>query len=201
MTENVRAAYSRRAAEYIELSGRIESADEVDRIRLAEWVGGLTGRILDVGCGPGQWTRFLHDAGADIAGLDPVPEFVDEARRAHSGLEYRLGDARRLDEVDGGLGGILAWYSLIHMDPRQLDEALAEFGRCVRPGGGLAVGYFAGTVPTTFDHAVAPGRFWPPDLLAEHVDAAGFDVVDGDVRAASETRDLGRLFAVRRESD
>ncbi|RUP40054.1 MAG: hypothetical protein EKK60_05155, partial [Gordonia sp. (in: high G+C Gram-positive bacteria)] len=56
--EDVRAAYSRRAVEYIDLFGNIESASDVDRTRLVEWVGGLSGRIIDVGCGPGQWTRF-----------------------------------------------------------------------------------------------------------------------------------------------
>ncbi|HNP56557.1 MAG TPA: class I SAM-dependent methyltransferase [Gordonia sp. (in: high G+C Gram-positive bacteria)] len=195
--EDVRAAYSRRAVEYIDLFGNIESASDVDRTRLVEWVGGLSGRIIDVGCGPGQWTRFLHGAGAYIAGVDVVPEFIDEARRAHDGLEFRLGDARRLDERDSSLGGILAWFSLIHLAPQQLDVALAEFARCVRTGGGLAIGYFVGTELMTFDHAVTLGYSWPPELLAEHVAAAGFDVVDGDVRSASETRDLGRLFAVR----
>ena len=78
----MRAAYSRRAVEYIDLFGNIESASDVDRTRLVEWVGGLSGRIIDVGCGPGQWTRFLHGAGAYIAGVDVVPEFIDEARRA-----------------------------------------------------------------------------------------------------------------------
>lgn len=50
----------------------------------------------------------------------------------------------------GGLGGILAWYSLIHTDPDRLDPLLAEFARAVRPGGGLAIGFFEGPALVPF---------------------------------------------------
>jgi SAM-dependent methyltransferase len=40
-----------------------------------------TGRLLDVGCGPGVLTVWLADLFADAAGLDPEPEMLDEARR------------------------------------------------------------------------------------------------------------------------
>ncbi len=40
-----------------------------------------TGRLLDVGCGPGVLTLWLADLFADAVGLDPEPEMLDEARR------------------------------------------------------------------------------------------------------------------------
>ena len=38
---------------------------------------GLDGRVLDLGCGPGHWSAFLHARGADVTGVDQVPEFVE----------------------------------------------------------------------------------------------------------------------------
>src|SRR5688500_12789080 len=131
----VREAYAARAAEYISRFGSIEAAAEQDREHVLAWARAVDGRIIDVGCGPGQWTNYLHEHGVDIEGVDPVPEFVDEARLRYPGADYRIGHAERLGAEAGSLGGVLAWYSLIHADPDQVDAALMEFARCIRPDG------------------------------------------------------------------
>ena len=70
------------------------------------------------------------------AGVDVVPEFIDEARRAHDGLEFRLGDARRLDET------AVRWNPCV--DPRWIQFGAAAVdvrspAPGVRTGGGLAI--------------------------------------------------------------
>jgi ubiquinone/menaquinone biosynthesis C-methylase UbiE len=112
--EQVRDAYEGRADEYIALFGSIEAAAEQDRMLVASWARGIQGKIVDVGCGPGQWTNYLRELGADVEGIDPVPGFIDEAVRRHRGASFRLGRAEDLGVDDASLGGILAWYSLIH---------------------------------------------------------------------------------------
>lgn len=197
----VSSAYAARAAEYSDLFGSIDAAAERDRERILAWARSVDGRIIDVGCGPGQWTNYLAEHGADVEGIDPVPEFVAEARRRYPSRRYRIGRADRLDVEDGGLGGVLAWYSLIHTEPGRIDALLAEFARAVRPGGCLAVGFFEGPELAPFGHAVTTAYFWPMDLLASHVERAGFEVIDGDARTDPGTRRLGTLIARRRPDD
>lgn len=69
----IRDGYTARAVEYTELFGDIGQMDEVDRERIGRWADGVAGRILDAGCGPGHWTAFLVDRGADAEGIDLVP--------------------------------------------------------------------------------------------------------------------------------
>lgn len=107
----VRDAYTARSAEYIDLLGSIEDAAEQDRQYVLAWAQGADGRIVDVGCGPGQWTNFLHENGLEVEAVDPVPEFIAHARRRYPGVVYRIGDAGRLGVEGGSLGGVLAWYS------------------------------------------------------------------------------------------
>ncbi len=140
----VSRAYGARSAEYIELFGEIDAAAEADRNAVLAWARGITGPIIDVGCGPGQWTHFLREHELDVEGVDPTPEFVVAAQRRYPGIRFRIGRAERLDVDAESLGGILAWYSLIHTDPELIDSALTGFARCVRPGGGLALGFFEG---------------------------------------------------------
>ncbi|MBO1901747.1 class I SAM-dependent methyltransferase [Leucobacter weissii] len=179
--EQVRAAYASLAGEYVEAVGRIGHASEADRECVGAWATGLRGRVLDVGSGPGQWTDHLRRQGVRIEGVEPVPEFLSAARRSYPESRFRAGRAERLGVADASLAGVLAWYSLIHMEPETVDIALEEFARALAPGGSLLVGFFTGAELEPFEHAIATAYYWPVDLLGSRIEAAGFAV--GDVRA------------------
>jgi len=193
----IRAAYTARAADYISHFSRIEVAARQDREQLVTWARGVDGGILDVGCGPGQWANHLSEHGVRVEGIDPVPAFIDEARRRYPDVSYRVGQADRLGVDDASLGGVLAWYSLIHTDPAEIGGLLAEFARCVRPGGGLALGFFEGPELAPFDHAVTTAYFWPMHRLAAEVERAGFAVVDTHARTDPGARRHGAIVAER----
>jgi ubiquinone/menaquinone biosynthesis C-methylase UbiE len=198
--EAVRDAYSDRALEYAAMFGSIESAADQDRQLVASWAQAIDGKIIDVGCGPGQWTNHLRELGADVEGIDPVAAFVDEAARRYPKTSFRLGRAESIDADDGSVGGILAWFSLIHSRPDQVGAILAEFVRCLRPNGGLLIGFFEGPALEPFDHAVTTAYFWPVDTLGAVIAAAGFEVVEIHARSDPGVRAQGTLIAMRRPS-
>ena len=76
----VRESYSARSQEYTDLFGSMDSTHVSDRALVTSWAATLTGPVLDAGCGPGQWTDFLAQAGLAVSGIDLVPEFVERAR-------------------------------------------------------------------------------------------------------------------------
>lgn len=193
----MRAAYSARAAEYVEAVGGIEHAAQQDRERIVSWARGIEGRVIDVGCGPGQWTDHLHRAGVDIEGVDPTEAFVEGAILRYPAARYRAGQAEDLGVRDGALGGILAWFSLIHTSPTSIDAPLEEFARCLAPGGGLLIGYFDGTACEPFDHAVTTAYYWSAEALAERLDRAGFVVTEVHARADPGVRRQGTIIACR----
>jgi SAM-dependent methyltransferase len=143
--EPVREAYTEWADEYATLFGSADAIDPEDHDFGAGWAAGRDGRIVDVGCGPGQWTDLLRELGCDVYGVDPVPAFLARARRHYPESTYRFGTAQHLDESDGALAGILAWYSLIHTPPEELGAVFDEFARCLRPGGELLLGFRGAT--------------------------------------------------------
>ena len=198
--DTVRNAYSERAAEYIEFIGRIEHAAQRDRDYLLAWARATPGALIDAGCGPGQWTAFLHDAGVDIEGVDPVAAFIEDARNRYPTARYRVARAERLGVARASLGGVLAWFSLIHIDPASIDNSLLEFARCIRPGGSLAVGYFDGTAGESFDHAVVSAFYWSADALTARLERAGFTVTDVQTRQDPDVRRQGVIVATRDET-
>lgn len=196
--EPAHEAYSRRAADYIDAVGRIEHAAQADRDYLLTWARSIDGRVIDVGCGPGQWTDYLRAAGIDIEGVDPSEVFITEAKRSYPRARYRLGRAEELGVTDESVGGILAWFSLIHTDPTTFQEPLQEFARCLRAGGSLALGYFEGEAREPFDHAITTAYYWSVEALSSELDAAGFEISDRAIRQDSGVRRQGVIVATRR---
>lgn len=69
---------------------------------------------------------------------------VAVARRDHPYLRFDVGSMTGLDLPDGALGGVLAWYSLIHTPPPQLPAVITELARVLRLGGLLLTAFQVG---------------------------------------------------------
>jgi SAM-dependent methyltransferase len=92
------------------------------------------GRLLDVGCGPGQLTRrFVDEVGADVCAIDLSERMVELARAL--GLDARVGDAEQLPFGDSEFDCVFAGWVLYHVPG--LTQAIAECARVLRPGGRL----------------------------------------------------------------
>lgn len=180
---SIAAAYETRAAEYVEVAGSVEQMDAADRALIAHWRDATTGPLLDAGCGPGLWTAFLHDGHRDVRGIDLSEHFVTTARERHPHLRFDQGSFRDLPYEDASLGGILAWYSLIHTPPTDIAEVLAEFARALVPGGSILIGFFDGPPREPFSHAVAPAYYWSADALDPLLTAAGLTVTSAQHRS------------------
>lgn len=191
----VAAAYSARAAEYATLFGSVEQLEDADRRAIHRWALGLDGPILDAGCGPGHWTDYLQRQGCQVGGLDLVPEFVRGARERFPTVDYAVASMRALPVRDGSLGGILAWYSLIHLPPEDVPGIFEEFSRVLRPDGRIMVGFFTGPRCEPFDHAITTAYYWPLEELADRCKDVGFIVEHSSVRRTPGVRAHGQLIA------
>ncbi|MEU4803823.1 class I SAM-dependent methyltransferase [Actinosynnema sp. NPDC023587] len=172
--DDVRDAYGRRAEEYTALFCPPEGMPELDRKSVSGWADGVSGPIVDAGCGPGQWTDFLRARGCDVEGVDLVPRFVEIARSRFPAGSYRVAELDALGVPDRSLAGVLSWYSIIHTDPRDVPRVLGEFARCLREGGSLLLGMFEGARVEPFPHAVTTAYFWPVQEMSQRLDDAGF---------------------------
>ncbi len=176
--EQVRSAYAAVADLYIELLGTSRQVHADDLAFIGRHLSIPSGNVLDLGCGPGHLTDHLRSLGVDATGIDMVPEFIAHAKAAHPHGRYRLGSMESLDVENDAVAGILAWYSLIHLPPQDLDGVLAEFRRVMAPAGRLVVGFFDGEELASFDHKVVTAYRWPADELSERLARAGFAEVE-----------------------
>lgn len=191
-----RAAYDTVAVDYARLIPDVVEGP-LDRGMLAafaELVG--PGRpVLEVGCGTGRITAHLRGLGLDVAGVDLSPGMVEVARRRYPELRFEVGSMAELAAPDGGLAGLVAWYSIIHLPPEQLPAVFAGFRRVLAPGGHLLVAVKAGNqrvrLREAYGHRIEYDVYWlPPEQLAAQLAAAGLSVHATLVRQA-EALDRG----------
>ncbi|MBO9706272.1 MAG: class I SAM-dependent methyltransferase [Arthrobacter sp.] len=196
----VAASYDAVAGLYIDLFGDEDRADPEDRDAITAWALACDGPVLDAGCGPGHWTAALARRGVEAAGVDLSAEFLEHARRRHPALSFQQADLRRLPSEDGEWAGVLAWFSLIHLQPTEVTSVLGEFHRVLVPGGRVLLGFFTGEgeEPRSFAHQVAPAWAWPPAWVERELVTAGFSPVVSRPRDATATqRAQGHWEAIR----
>ncbi|WJK41924.1 methyltransferase domain-containing protein [Solwaraspora sp. WMMA2056] len=100
--------------------------------------------VADVGCGPGRVTVLLAGHGLDAVGVDLSPGMITHARQAYPQLRFEVGSMLELDLPDSGLGGLLAYFSIIHLPYDRRPAAFAEFHRVLTPGGYLMLVFQVG---------------------------------------------------------
>jgi SAM-dependent methyltransferase len=140
------ASYDRVAPVYAEHFVDELTHKPLDRALLTTLIelAGAGGPIADIGCGPGQVARYLHDHGAISTGIDLSPGMVAAAGAAHPEVEFRQGNMLALPLDDESLAAIVTFYAVIHLPPEEIGPAFREFRRVLRPGGWLLLGFHVG---------------------------------------------------------
>jgi SAM-dependent methyltransferase len=115
--------------------------------------------VLDVGTGEGQVARVAAEAGARrVVGVDPIWAQLTVAKQRGSSPTYARAEAAALPFTAGAFDAVVACLVFEHIDA--VDEALAEVGRVLRPGGRFL--FF-------LNHPLlqAPGSGWIDDHILE----------------------------------
>ena len=92
-------------------------------------------RVLELGCGTGEFTRRVVAAGARLVALDLSAELLAIARsKGGVGAHFVRGNAEALPFPDGAFDVVYGCSVLHHLD---VESALGEVRRVLRPGGRL----------------------------------------------------------------
>jgi SAM-dependent methyltransferase len=98
---------------------------------------GRGARVLDVASGPGYVAAKAADRGASVVGVDIAEAMISLARRLYPQLEFRHGNAEALPFPDASFDALVGNFVMLHLG--RPEQAAAEFGRVLAPGGRLAL--------------------------------------------------------------
>ncbi len=99
-------------------------------------------RVLDIGCGPGDFARALATRvgpAGEVVGRDPSPQMVAyaTARTTQPNCHFELGPAQTIDHPDASFDVVTCTFVMHHIPETQREAALSHMHRVLRPGGKL----------------------------------------------------------------
>jgi demethylmenaquinone methyltransferase/2-methoxy-6-polyprenyl-1,4-benzoquinol methylase len=102
-----------------------------------ESVVGPADRVLDACCGTGDLAVAAEREGGFVTGLDFSPRMLDRARRKSDTVDWVEGDLLALPFADGSFDVATVGFGVRNV--ADLETALVELRRVLRPGGRLAI--------------------------------------------------------------
>jgi ubiquinone/menaquinone biosynthesis C-methylase UbiE len=111
-------------------------------------LGDLRGRrLVDVGCGTGEFVRRLVELGAVGVGVEPSPGMRDAALRKVPGAEILNGHLAAIPLPDGGVDGAISTYVVSHLAAAEQPAAIDELLRVVARDGPIVIVDVAAVAP------------------------------------------------------
>ncbi|MGV8873297.1 MAG: class I SAM-dependent methyltransferase [Rhodococcus sp. (in: high G+C Gram-positive bacteria)] len=152
-------------------------------------------RVLDVACGPGNFTKFLSEklTGDGIAiGFDISEAMIARAVQDNRGTRaaYVRGDAAHLPYADGTFDAVCC-YAALYLIPKPM-TVLDELIRVLRPGGRIAIMTSCKPGPAPFGSLVGFGtglagvRMFPKNLFSDVFAASSMTEIEQDVRGLAQ---------------
>jgi SAM-dependent methyltransferase len=125
-------------------------------------------RVLELGCGAGQWSRGLAAEAGAVVGFDLSEVQLGAARRAMGATRYPLiqGAAERLPFADASFDLVFCDHGGLSWAPPEV--AIPEAGRVLRSGGRLVFNVMSPLAECCYDEAT--------DSVDTHLHTGYFDL-------------------------
>jgi len=136
--DEVKNCYNLTAQQYAEgflheLDGKPFDRNILDRFAALLPAGST---IYDFGCGSGQTTKYLADKKLHhLVGLDFCENAIALARVHFPEIEFTVDDMLAYKMPSGSADGIIAFYAVVHFTYIEVEGALREWLRLLKPGG------------------------------------------------------------------
>jgi ubiquinone/menaquinone biosynthesis C-methylase UbiE len=139
--------------------------------------------VWDLGCGPGQTSKYLTDLGVEISGLDISEEIIAQARKIHPDIHFQKGNMLELELGNGCIAGIVAFYAIVHFTGKQVGTAFREIFRVLQPGGIFLLTFHIGEQTIHIDEFLGKKididfMFFSTDFITDCLRDRGFEIID-----------------------
>ena len=134
--EVTRLAHNAIAQEYYELY----KDDKTDLGYFDEFLNICGNDILDLGCGMGHYSNYMHNKGYTVTGIDFSSTMLDIAKKNYLNIEFIESDACDLSKINGRkYDGIVLAYLLQHLSRKESEELFKELPKYLKPNAKLLI--------------------------------------------------------------
>lgn len=164
--------------------------------RCCELLGTNHGKLLDLGCGPGNVSRFILDQRPElhIEAVDLSPAMVALAKNNLPTAECRVGDVRELDKLAGNYDIIVAGFCIPYLNREEVTKLIQAAGQKLNEGGLLYLSFMEGDYSLSGYQLSSDGQdkafihYYTAVEIRSIIDTTGFEV-DTFLRSNFEKQD------------
>lgn len=92
-------------------------------------------RVLDMGCGAGDKTKYLKDKGLLAQGMDFSQAMIDMARKTFPGIEFGIQDLYKAGNITAKFDGIFLQAVLLHVPKKDVPSVLSQLHTLLKTSG------------------------------------------------------------------
>ncbi|MBS1731329.1 MAG: class I SAM-dependent methyltransferase [Bacteroidetes bacterium] len=103
-------------------------------------------KILEIGCGPGNITRYLlsKKPDFDILGIDIAPNMIDLAQKNNPTARFAIMDSRQIDKIKAKYDGIVCGFCLPYLSHSDSQKFIADCNNLLNENGLLYLSFVEG---------------------------------------------------------
>jgi ubiquinone/menaquinone biosynthesis C-methylase UbiE len=183
--DKVKNLYDTVAKEYTETFSAEHEKKPKDREILSRFSQEIGDRrpVWDLGCGPGQTTKYLKNLGIEISGLDLSEKILEQAKTIHPEIHFRKGNILKLEFENDSIAGAVAFYTIVHFTEEQVGIAFREVFRVLQPGGIFLFTYHIGEETIHLDEFLGKKvdinfMFFNTDFIFSCLKDSGFEKIE-----------------------
>ena len=164
-------------------------------------------KVLDVGCGPGDFTKYMTEKRFSVEGVDLSDGMIKIARKMVPQGTFKKMDMRKLNYPNESFVGLCVAYSFYHISSKQALSVLKEFSRVLKPKGiiifMLQEGKGEGVMPEPFELKEKMFfKYYEKDEIKNLLKKAEFDVIyetEREPRSELELKQKKLFIIVKRQ--
>ena len=140
-------------------------------------------KILELGCGPGNITRYLLQRRPElkILGTDLAPNMVDLAKTNNPQAEFKILDCRNLSPVSESFDAIMCGFCLPYLNKEEAGSLIQDAAESLNPGGVIYISTMEDEYENSGLQSSASGDevfmyYHSSNFLLETLATAGFEI-------------------------
>ena len=139
-------------------------------------------KILDIGCGVGEDTKFLIKKNFDVVSVDGSKKMLAIARRNVPNHKFHLADMRSKKYRPKSFDGIVAAFSLIHLTKKESKSLINNFSIWLKENGMLYLALQEGSGEKNVMEPFEPNErvfinFYEEDEINGVLLSSGFSII------------------------
>ncbi|WCL47639.1 class I SAM-dependent methyltransferase [Leptospira sp. GIMC2001] len=103
-------------------------------------------KILDIGCGPGNITKYLLSKREDfvIHGIDISPNMIELAKINNPTANFSVMDIRKIDQLESMFDAVICGFCIPYLSSQETDQLIFNSAKLLNANGFLYISFVEG---------------------------------------------------------